>query len=193
MAHDGKVKEEYAAWIATPRRLRKALDLPGSKREFADLKGVSERSLYRWEKDDQFQALVEQRRMQYLGGIPNAAVARMGEPRPATDARVVKRLQPPQPATDADDPVYDDDGLEPDEVEYLKVKGTLAQMAADGNQGAMDLYLKHYGRRFIEAEQQDANPYADMDDVELTRGVLELIGPEFVSDWLAGQMVDADG
>jgi hypothetical protein len=186
-----QVQAEYAAWLATPKRLRTQLGLPPDKRSFAEFKGISERSLYRWEKEPAFAKLVEQRKMQLVGASPNAAVAAIGTAQPYTDARLARKMAPPPAATEADDPVYlQGEGLDADEIQYLKVKSTLAQMAADGNQGAMDLFLKHYGKSFIEAERADLNPFSALDDVELVRQVLETIGVEYVADWVAQQIAE---
>ncbi len=187
-----KVMQEYAWWVATPKRLRTSLSLPKSKKAFAEFKGISERSLYRWEKDEKFQRLIEQRKVQLAGNAPNAAVsAAVGGPQPYTDARATRTREGGTPVTEADDPVHrvTDD---PDEAQYLKVKSTLAGMAADGNQGAMDLFLKHYGKPYIEAERSDLSPFADLDDGALLDRVLSLIGAEFLADWLSRQMVPGE-
>jgi hypothetical protein len=83
-------------------------------------------------------------------------------------------------------------GLSDDEQKYLQVKDTLVRMAMDGNQGAMDLYLKHYGKSFVEAERQDYRDYEDFSDARLVNEVLDWVGVEQVSRWLAAQAaVDA--
>lgn len=87
-------------------------------------------------------------------------------------------------ATLADDPVLTE-GIPEDEQKYLQVKDTLVRMAMDGNQGAMDLYLKHYGKAFVEAEQADFSDYRDLSDEQLVAEVCQMAGVEAVSGWLA--------
>jgi len=184
--------EEFAAWEATPRRLKTSLGLPTSKAQFAQFKGMSERTLYRWLKDPSFLKLLEQKKLIQLANTPNSSVsAQIGAPRPYTDKRAVRSrgLEPAKPAQDQDDPVYDVPGADQGEVAYLKVKDTLARMAADGNQGAMDLFLKHYGKSYLEAEREDVNPFEALSDVQLVHRVLETIGAEYVADWVANRVV----
>lgn len=185
-----EVKREYAAWLATPPRLRTSLGLPATQAEFADDKGMSPRTMRRWQDQEDFQLLVEQRRVEIAKGKPGAAVEAVGPPRPAKDYRSAARLAPAEAATWEDDPAHDGTATL-EEQRYLRVKDTLASMAADGNQGAIDLYLKHYGRGFIEAEQSDNVMFATMTDGDLVAAVLPLIGVEAVSSWLADRAVEA--
>lgn len=186
-----QLMNEFATWMAMPKRLKASLQLPTSTKAFAEFKGVSERTLYRWKKDPSFIKMVEQRKLEQVAQVPNSAVAKVGPPRPINDARALRNrnLDGTDPATEADDPVYSQ-GLDAAEVQYLKVKDTLARMAADGNQGAMDLYLKHYGKQFLELEREDANPFVDLTDGQLVDQILESIGEERVAEWIAGRVQD---
>lgn len=161
------VRMEFAAWCATPKRLKKQLGLPMTKTDFAYMKGVSDRTLRRWELQESFQTLVEQRKVEFKNNVPNSTItAAVGPPRPVTHGNATKKLELPKPVTAEDDPVYDEE-LSPDELRYQQVKDTLVRMAMDGNQGAIDMYMKHYGKPFVEAEQQTANMFPDMSDEQL--------------------------
>ena len=165
------VKNEFAYWLATPKRLRVSLGLPQTEKEFAEMKGVHPRTVRRWKEDDNFLELVAQQKQIIVGEAKDSTIKR-GE----------------QPVTMTDDPVLEP-GLTPDEQKYLQVKDTLVRMAMDGNQGAMDLYLKHYGKSFVEAERQDFKDYEDFSDDRLANEVLDWVGVERVSRWLAAQAV----
>jgi len=161
------VRMEFAAWCATPKRLKKQLNLPLTKTDFAYMKSVSERTLRRWELQESFQTLVEQRKVEFRNNVPNSAIAAaIGNPKPVTHGTALKKLELPKPVTAEDDPVYDEE-LSPDELRYQQVKDTLVRMAMDGNQGAIDMYMKHYGKPFVDAEQQTANMFPEMSDEQL--------------------------
>jgi hypothetical protein len=181
------VKMEYASWLATPKRLKQSLGLPSSKAAFASMKGVNQRTLNRWESQEDFQKYVEQRRVELSHAAPNSTVTAVGPPRPATDPRVSARLEPPPVAKNSDDPVWDE-ALSPDEQRYAQVKDTLIRAAMDGNQSAMDLYMKHYGRPFIEAEQKMGSQFPNMSDDELISEIFRLVGTERITQHLAHQV-----
>ena len=141
------------------------------------MKGVSPRTLTRWESSPDFEKLVEQRRIQVSGMAPNSAVAAVGPPRPAKHGNALKKFEKLEPASIEDDPVYDVE-LTPDELRYQQVKDTLLGMATDGNQQAIDLYMKHYGKPFVEAEQRSAKLFPTMTDDELANEVVRLLGKE---------------
>lgn len=182
------VRLEYASWLATPRRLRVRLGLPVAKVDFADMKGVSVRTLNRWEKLESFQDLVLQRKQELAGGGVNAAVA-VGPPRAVSHRRGKEKFLPPEPVSLEDDPVFDV-RLSPDEQRYQQVKDTLVQMAMDGNQSAIDLYMKHYGRPFVEAEQQSSAMFANLSDDDLVDAICRMLGVEAISGFLARSVVD---
>jgi len=178
------IRNEYASWLATPHRLRVSLNLPKNKTAFSDMKGVSMRTLTRWEKMEDFQEIVEQRKNEMLNNVPNAAVAAVGPPRPVKHATALKHMKVLEPATIEDDPVWDEE-LSPDEFRYRQVKDTLVKMAMDGSQQAIDLYLKHYGKPFIAAEQQDGSLFEGMSDEQLLREIVRLAGVERLSEVVA--------
>jgi hypothetical protein len=185
------VRDEYASWLATPRRLKVSLNLPLTKKAFAEFKGVNQRTLTRWEGDGAFQEIVEQRKMVYLNSMPNSTISKdVGPPRPVTHGTALKRLTPFEPVSAADDPVFDA-SVSADEQRYMQVKDTLVRMAMDGNQQAIDLYMKHYGKPFVEAEQRSSKLFAHLSDDDLRAQVLKLIGLEFVSNFFAQHAVDA--
>jgi len=169
------VRAEFAAWCATPKRLKKQFNLPLTKTDFAYMKGVSDRTLRRWELQESFQTLVQQRKVEFAGNVPNGAIAAIGPARPVKHGTALKRLTPPEPVKAEDDSVFDE-GLSTDELRYQQVKDTLVRMAMDGNQSAIDMYMKHYGKPFIEAEQQSANMFPEMSDEQLLAEVQRYAG-----------------
>ena len=182
-----EVKAEFAAWMATPKRLKISLGLPQTQKDFAELKGVSDRQLRRWKSDPEFEQWVDQEKVRIQGELPNSTVRAMAQPRAATDARAVQNLQPPAAVTEQDDPLAQVE-VSAEERQYLQVKQTLVKMAEDGSTQAADLFMKHWGKAFIEAEQTDGlSQLAEMSDEELLAQVLDLIGEEALADWLAGR------
>jgi hypothetical protein len=183
------VQKEYASWVATPKRLKVSLGLPQTKQSFADMKGVSVRTLTRWENLESFQELVKQRQIELSNSTPNSTVRAVGPPRPAEHGNALKKFHVEPSATLQDDPVYDE-RLTPDEISYRQVKDTLLRMASDGNQGAIDLYMKHYGKPFIEAEQKAGTMFPNMTNEMLEFEILSFIGTERISSYLAEKVVN---
>jgi hypothetical protein len=183
------VRDEYAHWLATPQRLKVSLKLPQNHTEFAEYKGVNRRTLNRWRDDSEFAQLVEQKKLLVQGQMKGSAVAeKVGGARPYKDPRTLKRLEEmgTQPVTVDDDPVGAG-SLSEDEVAYMRVKDTLVRMAEDGEKGAIDLYLKHYGQVFIDAEADELEDFAGLSDDDLVSEMLVFVGVERVSQWLAGR------
>lgn len=173
-----EVRSEFAYWMALPKRMRISLGLPLNEQDFAEYKGVAARTLRRWKTEEDFKLLLEKHKHDLAGGLKNSAVSAVQRPR--------AEIPELKPATLVDDPVHDP-LLSPDEQKYLQVKDTLIQMAMDGNQGAMDLYLKHYGKTFVEAERQDFADYSAVSDEQLVRELCQWAGVERISAWLAEQ------
>jgi hypothetical protein len=148
------------------------------------MKGVNVKTLTRWEKSDEFQTVIEQRKNETLNNVPNSAVAAVGPPRPVTHGTALKNLKTLAPATIEDDPVWEEE-LSSEEFKYRQVKDTLVQMAMDGSQQAIDLYLKHYGKTFIAAEQQDSSLFEGMSDDQLLREIIRVAGVERLSEIFA--------
>ena len=170
------VRREYAYWLATPKRLRVSLGLPTSDKAFAEMKAVDPRTLRRWKTEEKFLELVESFKVEMANSSPNSTINKVGLATPVASA--------PDPVVLSDDPAIVA-GLTDDEQKYLQVKDTLVRMAMDGNQGAMDLYLKHYGKSFVEAEQSEFSDYRDKSEEQLVRELCEWAGVEAISDWLA--------
>lgn len=182
------IRHEYASWLATPPRLKASLNLPKTKKAFAEMKGVSVRTMTRWERQEEFQEIVAQRKVEMLNASPNSAVAAIGPPRPVTHGTALKNLKGLEPAKITDDPVWDED-LSPDEQRYRQVKDTLVNMAMDGSQQAIDLYLKHYGKPFIAAEQADSSMFANMSDEQLLKEIVRMAGVERLGEVMASVAV----
>jgi hypothetical protein len=180
-----KVRQEYAAWCATPRRLRVQLGLPDSKRAFAELKGISERTLQRWDALDSHKMLVDQKRQKFAGQVDNASVSlAIGPPRPEKHGNALKKYKTAEAVGLEDDPVWNPE-LSYDEQKYQQVKDTLVGMAADGHSQAIDMYLKHWGKPFIEAEQSTSGMFPNLSDDDLLERVCRLLGKEVMANFLA--------
>lgn len=188
-----KIRKEYIAWCATPQRLRVQLDLPKTKRDFAELKGVNEKTLQRWGKLPDHDELVAQHKKKFAGNIDNASITkRIAIPAPQTHGNALKKFEDPPTVSIEDDPVWNPE-LNPDEQRYLQVKDTLVQMAQDGHQAAIDLYLKHWGKPFIEAEQSTTGMFPNLSDEELTERILKMLGKERISEFLTKEVVLSEG
>lgn len=185
------VRDEYAHWMATPQRLKVSLRLPQNHSAFAEFKGVDRKTLLRWRNDPEFQELVAQKKLLVQGQINGASVSAqgVGMSRPIKDPRPLRRMEAEANVarvTVADDPATVGAGsLSDEELAYMRVKDTLVHMAEDGEKGAIDLYLKHYGQVFIDAEADELEDFAGLSDDDLVNELLTFVGVESVSSWLA--------
>lgn len=189
------IRDEYAHWMATPQRLKVSLKLPENHTAFAEFKGVNRRTLSRWREDPDFLELVEQKKMLVRAQLDGASVSAqgVGMSRPIKDPRPLKRLQEQAGSFDrvtlADDPITVGAGsLSDEELAYMRVKDTLVHMAEDGEKGAIDLYLKHYGQVFIDAEANELEDFTGLSDEDLVNELLLFVGVERVSGWLASHV-----
>ena len=180
-----KIRKEFIAWCATPQRLRVQLDLPKTKREFAELKGVNEKTLQRWTKLSDHDQLVEQHKKKFAGNLNNSSITKqIKKPVPETHGNALKKYEDKPTVTISDDPVWNPE-LSHDEQRYQQVKDTLVTMAADGHSQAIDLYLKHWGKPFIEAEQSTTGMFPSLSDQELLDRVCRILGKEVMTGFLA--------
>lgn len=181
-------QEEYAAWLLLSKRARRVHGLPLQHSEWAEWKGVTDRTLRRWREKQEFQDHLEQRRLEMAREVtPNSTVTaeQVGGPRNPKDART-KRKQPKAPAVarPEDDPAFDEE-LSEDEQAYRRARDTLIALAEEGTTEALNLYFKYYGQSFIEAEKSANSELADLSDEELARQVIRLVGEDNVAEALA--------
>lgn len=174
-----KTQKEFAYWLATPKRMRQAIGLPQSERQFADMKGVNPSTLRRWKAQKDFKALVESFKAEMATAPAEYAIDMVGMPLAVkTKDDIPKIVIPADP----------EENISADERNYLAVKETLVDMATNGNQGAIDLYMKHYGKSFLEAEREEFSDYRQMSDEQLASEVMSFLGVDAVSDWLASRV-----
>jgi hypothetical protein len=189
-AENIRIRKEYIAWCATPNRLRVQLNLPKTKREFADLKGINEKTLQRWGKLSDHEKLVDQHKKKFAGNIENASITKnINAPSPEKHGNALKKYEPTPTVELSDDPVWNPD-LSRDEQRYLQVKDTLVTMAADGHSQAIDLYLKHWGKPFIEAEQSTTGMFPNLSDSDLLERVCRILGKDVMAGFLARESSD---
>ena len=182
-----QTQEELLAWLVTSKRDRRIHGLPANEQEWAEWKGTTTRTMRRWKADEEFQELLSQRKLATARELtPNATVTPedVGGARAVTDARARRRFEAPPEVGPEDDPLELED-LSPEERQYRKVKSALAAMAEQENHQAIDLWLKHYGKPFIEAEQQADSSLADLSDEGLADEVVRLLGVDRVAAAMA--------
>lgn len=173
------VFREFCRWYATPKYLRVTLGLPKTLGEFAEFKGIGERTVRRWKTIPEFQEIVdfEKERIARESSKNSAVSVNIGMPQAPSDPRMVRRLtDQKEPVGWDDDPAFEE-GLSEGELQYRQVRERLVKMAMEGSTQAADLFMKHWGRSFVEAEQQDVG-YSDLSDRELVEEVVRMVGSE---------------
>jgi hypothetical protein len=74
-------------------------------------------------------------------------------------------------------------------LQYREVRERLVAMAMEGSTQAADLFMKHWGKTFVEAEQREVG-FEGLSDVDLVEQVVRLVGSERFARILAGIVVE---
>lgn len=146
---------EYLEWLLTDRRARQINGLPDSDREWADWKGLSPRTLRRWKSAPAFQARLKEREGE-----------RSRQARDSTVSALVAGV--PDVAGPGEE-------LTKPEQDYETVRETIVRNAGKGDARALDLYMKYWGKPFVDAELRD-DDFSDLSDAELIAQVLVAVG-----------------
>lgn len=180
------VRSEFAAWYATPAPLRRQFGMPRTQEEFADLKGVTTRTLRRWRERDDFREEVELHRRRIEAGVDGGTVAvKVNRPK----LRPGSTLEPAESRTDQSPVVADTDefevGISKHELLYRQAKDDVFARAAEGSAPAIELMMKYWGREMLAQEQAEQQLFAEMSDGELVDEVVSLLGEERLLEVLA--------
>lgn len=73
MAYGEDTRDRFYRWLATPPEWRRAQDLPSDKKAYAEKKGITARTLRRWEKSDEGRAKVREYRRDWKEADPEGA------------------------------------------------------------------------------------------------------------------------
>jgi hypothetical protein len=184
------VFREFARWAATPKYLRVTLGLPKTMGEFAEFKGIGERTVRRWKAMPEFEELVafEKERIARESSKNSAVSVNIGMPQAPQDPRIRKRLTDEKEPVGWDDDLALDEQVSEGEMQYRQVRQRLVHMAMEGSTQAADLFMKHWGKSFVEAEQQDVG-YQEFSDQELVEEVVKLVGSERFSQIVANIVI----
>lgn len=181
---------EFCRWYATPKYLRVTLGLPKTLNEFAEFKGIGERTVRRWKTIPEFQEIVdfEKERIAKESSKNSSVSVNIGMPQAPSDPRMVRRMTDQKDPVDWSDDLAFDEELSEGELQYRQVRQRLVHMAMEGSTQAADLFMKHWGKTFVEAEQQDVG-YQEFTDGQLIEELVRLVGSERFSDVLASLVV----
>lgn len=155
--------QELAEWDQLDRTQRRTLGVPVSDAEWAKVKGLNVRRVSKYRADPFYDQCVEKLR----------SITR-------------KRIAPGGSATLADLSLTGMPGVD-DVSDYTAIKTQVASLARQGDQRALDMWLKHWGKPFL--DEETSNRVADlagMSDEEIVTGVVELVNPVLLADVLRG-------
>jgi hypothetical protein len=156
--------EELAEWDHLDRAQRRALGVPVSDAEWAKVKGLNVRRVAKYRNDPYYAVCVEK-----LRNITKKRIAPGGSASLADIASLGG-----MPGVD-------------DLADYTAIKGQVAALARQGEQKALDLWLKHWGRPFL--DEETANRVADlasMADEELVRTLVSMVNSALLAEVLTG-------
>lgn len=181
---------EFCRWYATPKYLRVTLGLPKTLNEFAGFKGIGERTVRRWKTIPEFQEIVdfEKERIAKESSKNSSVSVNIGMPQAPSDPRMVRRMTDEKNPVGWGDDLALDEGLSEGELQYRQVRQRLVHMAMEGSTQAADLFMKHWGKTFVEAEQQEVG-YQELTDGQLVEELVRLVGSERFSDVMASLVV----
>jgi hypothetical protein len=167
------------------------LGLPKTLNEFAEFKGIGERTVRRWKTIPEFNEIVdfEKERIARESSKNSSVSVNIGMPQAPSDPRMVKRMtDQKEPAGWQDDLAFEEE-LSEGELQYRQVRERLVSMAMEGSTQAADLFMKHWGKTFVEAEQREVG-FEGLSDVDLVEQVVRLVGSERFARILAGIVVE---
>lgn len=177
------IQEEYIAWLLMSKRDKRLHNLPETKGEWAEWKGLSPRTPRRWQTSPVFQQLYEQRKLGVARrNMPGSTVA--AQTGGAQPSRSPAKHETVAPVAPEDDPTHDGQA-DPAEQQYLRLRDQLAADALNGKQDAMNLWFKYYGAAFVEQDRQSDGSIADMSNEALARELVGLLGLEEVARVMA--------
>lgn len=181
-----RLREEYAAWYATPKRSRRHFGLPRTQAEFAEMKDVDTRTLRRWQEREDFQAEVALHRQRLEGALVDGSslAAKVGgeaaRPGQVVTPRNTEYAPPPLEA----DAVFEE-GMSRHELLYRQAKDDVFMKASEGSSAAIDLMMKYWGKGLLAKEEAEEELFAGMTDEQLAAEVVALLGPDELARQLA--------
>lgn len=182
-----RLRWEFAAWQATPQRLRAMHGLPRTQKEWSELKGVADRTLRRWKEREDFQEAVATHKARIDGSVEGASVVpSMGRPRAKT--RGEDRTVTVEDGVTAEDDALHEAGMSRHELLYRRARDDIFERAAEGSSAAVELMMKYWGQELVDAERAEQEVFRDMTDEELVGELVRLAGSELVARTLAASV-----
>jgi hypothetical protein len=155
---------ELAEWDQLDRQQRKALGLPLTDTEWAKVKGLNARRVGKYRTDPFYTKCVED-----LRNI------------------TAKRIAPGGSASLADVALSGIPGGD-DLADYTAIKAQLAALARQGDARALEVWLKNWGKPFLDEEVSNrVADLASLTDEQLVVQVVELVNPRLLAGVLEGR------
>jgi hypothetical protein len=174
LAANEQAKEALGQWLTYSQAERKRFKLPETQKRFAERWGVSPRSVIRWIQQDPLVEAVREREEQRVKG--------KREPAPLVPLPDPQAEPEPVPELDLED--YD-----PASAEFLEIRRNIAELARQGDQKALDTYMRWFGKEILEEQRaQRESSFSDMSDEALVESILALVGRPAVERWLRAQV-----
>lgn len=154
--------DALAEWDQLDRVQRRALGLPATDSEWARVNNVHVRRVSKYRDDPYYKTAVAK-----LDDIAKKRIASAGS-----------AVMPSIAGTPGVD----------DSADYSAIKSQVASLARQGDQRALDMWLKHWGKPFL--DEETANRVADlasMSDEELIVSLVDMVNPLLLSDVLTGR------
>lgn len=148
------LRDEYLEWLLLDRHQRVAAGLPDSDVTWGKAKGVAPRTLRTWKADEDFKTRLEERQAQQAARLTPGSTVSSG-------AYVA--------------------GDGSSEGDYLAIRSKVITMAAAGDKTALELYMRTYGKSFVDEENASRkSDFRDWTDEQLEGRLLEFLDDETV-------------
>lgn len=185
----------YLEWLLLSAEERVELGVPRSQAEYARVKGVVKGTLQAWQKRPDFRSELAARRAaaEADAALQDAGVRRLELERLAALLR--EEEGPTDPRTRRK-PVGEFPSL-PEAVgktavggfaEYQKVKETVLRRAQEDDAKMIELWIKTWGKPFLDAEQEMAeSPFTGLDDGQVVKVLLDQVPDEWLLEAVAAR------
>ena len=165
----------FINWLLMTDLQRISLNLPESQVAFGKLHAVSERTLRNWKNANHFQEELQRRRVQlqteWNPESSGAAAIEAGVSPEVVLARIATSESPVMNAGEA---------------EYAAVRQMLVGLIGKGDKNALELWLRNFGKPFIEAEQAAfKSDFRELSNEQLQARIVSLLPTKLLEAELA--------
>lgn len=166
-------QKELIEWELMDKATRAFQRLPATLSEWAEWKGIAERTVYRWKSKPEYQEEFQRRKLAVIRAAPGSTL-------PGSDAGEAE-FPPSDESGTPDIPEMMTD----EEAEFREIRRAVVALARQGKKEGIDAWAKWFGKSILEDQIGDTSRLLDLSDAALAREVVEMLGVDAVTRAIA--------